>query len=244
VKQNVYDQPGFFKGYQRMRENQKGFNEILEQLAMVSLLPEVKGLSVLDLGCGAGELCRRIKDLGAKTVTGADISVNMLELARKNAPEGVAFINKPMEDLEFGANTFDLAVSSLAFHYVADLPGLLKKVQSWLKSPGMLLFSTEHPVLTCSQGIHHGWIKDPAGKKLYWPVDSYSQEGKRESHWFVEGVIKYHRTVSTIINACIRAGFTIKEVMEPVASEEDEINWPELKEARRRPPYLIVKAIR
>jgi ubiquinone/menaquinone biosynthesis C-methylase UbiE len=244
LKQNIYDQPGFFKGYQRMRENQKGFNEILEHLTMLSLLPEVKDFHVLDLGCGAGELSRRIKNLGAKTVTGVDISVNMLKLAQKELQEGVTFINQPMEDLEFKANTFDLAVSSLAFHYVDDLAGLLKKIHLWLKTPGMLLFSTEHPVLTCSQGIHHGWIKDPSGKKLCWPVDCYSEEGIRESHWFVEGVIKYHRTISTILNACINAGFTLRGVVEPVASEEDERNWPDLKEARRRPPYLIVKAMK
>ncbi len=242
MKQNIYDQPGFFRGYKRMRENRAGFNEILEQLSILSLLPEVKDQVVLDLGCGAGDLTRRIKALGAKTVTGVDISVNMLELAQKDVPAGINFINKPMEDLEFKPDSFDLVVSSLAFHYIADLPVLLNTIHFWLKSPGTLLFSMEHPVLTCSQGIHHGWVKDGSGQKLCWPVDCYSQEGKRESHWFVEGVIKYHRTLSGIINACISAGFLINKIMEPVASEEDERNWPDLIEARRRPPYLIVKA--
>jgi ubiquinone/menaquinone biosynthesis C-methylase UbiE len=242
VKQNIYDQPGFFKGYQRMRDHQTGFNEILEQLSMLSLLPEVKGALVLDLGCGAGELSRRINALGAKSVTGVDISLNMLELARKDVPDGVTFLNQPMEDLEFSRQSFDLVVSSLAFHYIADLPDLFGKIYSWLKTPGMLVFSTEHPIITCSQGLHHGWTKDPAGQKLSWPVDCYSQEGIRESHWFVEGVIKYHRTVSTILNSLIDAGFSLQTVVEPVASEEDERNWPELKEARRRPPFLIVKA--
>jgi len=244
LKQNIYDQPGFFKGYQRMRENHTGFNEVLEQLTMLSLLPEVKDFAVLDLGCGAGDLSRRIKNLGAGTVTGIDISVKMLELAQKDAPGGIVFINKPMEDLEFKPDSFDLAVSSLAFHYVADLPGLFQKIHSWLKTPGMLLFSMEHPIFTCSQGIHHGWIKDPSGNKLCWPVDCYNQEGMRKSHWFVEGVIKYHRTISSIVNACISSGFSINKVMEPVASEEDERNLPDLKEARRRPPYLIIKAVK
>jgi ubiquinone/menaquinone biosynthesis C-methylase UbiE len=242
VKQNIYDQPGFFRGYQRMRDSQPGFNEILEQMTMLSLLPGVNGAAVLDLGCGTGDLCRRIKALGALTVTGVDISVNMLELASKDKPEGVTFLNKPMEDLEFSRDSIDLVVSSLAFHYVADLPDLFGKIHSWLKTPGVLLFSMEHPIITCSQGIHHGWNKDPSGKKLSWPVDCYSQEGKRESHWFVEGVIKYHRTLATIFNSLIAAGFRLETVMEPIASQEEERSWPELKEARRRPPYLFVKA--
>jgi ubiquinone/menaquinone biosynthesis C-methylase UbiE len=241
MKQNIYDVAGFFKGYRHMRDTQSGLNEILEQFAMLSLLPDVHGLKVLDLGCGAGDFCNRLSDLGAKQVIGVDISRNMLELAQKNVSAGVTFQNKAMEDLEFDPETFDLVVSSLAFHYVADILDLFKKIHVWLKPSGILLFSTEHPIATSSQGIHHGWVKDASGHKLYWPVDSYSQEGIRRSHWFVEGVIKYHRMISTILNALIKSGFTITAVVEPVASEQDEQDWPALKEAGRRPPFLIVK---
>ena len=242
MKQNIYDIPGFFEGYKRMRDNRAGLNEILEHPAMLALLPEIKGIDVLDLGCGAGELCRRMKTLGANRVTGVDISHNMLKLAQREALPGVDFQNMAMEDLEFPAETFDLVVSSLAFHYVKDLYALLQKVHLWLKPSGILLFSTEHPIATSSQGIHRGWIKDRADNKLYWPLDLYQQEGIRESHWFVEGVIKYHRTISTIMTSLLDSGFTIRAVNEPVASEADEKIWPVLKEARRRPPFLIVKA--
>ncbi len=244
MKQNIYDIPGFFSGYKRMRDNKAGLNEVLEQPCMLSLLPEVKGALILDLGCGAGELCRRLAALDARQVTGVDISANMIELARKDIPEGVTYLNQAMEDVEFSPETFDLVVSSLAFHYIEDLQALFQKIYRWLKPSGILLFSNEHPVATCSQGFHHGWIKDASGNAICWPVDCYHQEGKRESHWFVEGVIKYHRTVSTIINTLINNGFTIKAVCEPVASEEDEKLWPVLKEARRRPPFLIVKAVK
>jgi ubiquinone/menaquinone biosynthesis C-methylase UbiE len=244
MKQNIYDVPGFFKGYKRMRDNKAGLNEILEQITMYSLLPELKDAQVLDLGCGAGELCRRIKALGARSVIGVDISANMLELARKDDSEGITFQNVPMEDVQFDIESFELIVSSLAFHYIPDLREMFGKIHRWLKPSGVFIFSTEHPIVTSSQGIHHGWVKDSSGEKLFWPVDCYSQEGKRESHWFVEGVIKYHRTISTILNALTGTGFMIKTVLEPTASEEDERIWPTLKEARQRPPFLIVKAIK
>ena len=225
-----------------MRENQTGLNEVLEQPAMLSLLPDVKGADVLDLGCGVGDLCRKISALGARTVTGVDISANMLELARKDAPSGVTFWHQPMEDLDLKAGSFDLVISSLAFHYVADLQDLFRKIHLWLKPSGVLLFSIEHPIFTCSQGIHHGWVKDSSGVKICWPVDCYSQEGQRESHWFVKGIIKYHRTFATLMNALIQAGFTIQSVAEPVASAEAEKQQPFLKEVSRRPPFLLVKA--
>ncbi len=244
MKQNIYDIPGFFNGYKRMRDKQRGLNDVLEQLNILSLMPDVTGARVLDLGCGSGELCRRIKTMGALNVIGVDISKNMLELAGQETVTGVTFLNQPMEDLQFPTATFDLVVSSLALHYVENIYELFQKTHQWLRPGGTLLFSTEHPILTCSQGIHSGWVKDSSGVKLCWPVDFYHLQGKRESHWFVEGVIKYHRTISTIMNSLIQAGLTIKAVEEPVASEEDEQIWPDLKEARRRPPFLIIKAIR
>jgi ubiquinone/menaquinone biosynthesis C-methylase UbiE len=244
LKQNIYDNPGFFKGYRRMREKGAGLNEMVEQLAMLSLLPDVKDMSVLDLGCGTGDLARRIKALGARQVTGIDISANMLEIARQDNPQGITFEERAIEDLKYKPQTFDLVVSSLALHYVADLGEVTWKIYEWLKPSGTFLFSIEHPVLTSSQGIHRGWVKDQVGNKLCWPVDSYSEEGIRESHWFVEGVIKYHRTLSTILNSLIDAGFTIKKLQEPKATEADEAAWPELKEAARRPPFLIVKAVK
>jgi ubiquinone/menaquinone biosynthesis C-methylase UbiE len=244
MKQNIYDIPGFFEGYKRMRENRAGLNEILEQPAVLSLLPPMKGLNVLDLGCGAGELCRKLSALGASQVIGVDISANMLELAQKGAAANVSYLNKAMEDLEFPAGSFDLVVSSLALHYVKNLTELFQNIHLWLKPSGILLFSIEHPIATSSQGFHHGWIKDNLDNKLYWPVDYYHQEGIRESHWFVEGVIKYHRAISTIMNNLLSCGFTILAVKEPVACEADENIWPVLKEARRRPPFLIIKASR
>ncbi len=242
MKQNIYDNTEFFEGYRRLRDTKAGLNEVLEQPAMFSLLPSVRGFSVLDLGCGAGGLCRKLKSLGAAAVIGVDISENMLNLARADIPEGVQFMNQPMEEVDFRTGIFDLVVSSLAFHYVSDLEKLFRRIIGWLKPSGVLLFSMEHPVSTCSQGIHDGWITGETGAKLYWPVDEYSREGQRESRWFVNGVIKYHRTFSTIINSLIIAGFIIQTVKEPVASGEEKLKRPSLRDERRRPPFLIVKA--
>jgi ubiquinone/menaquinone biosynthesis C-methylase UbiE len=244
VKQNIYDNPDFFKRYKALRDTGAGLNETLEQPAMLSLLPDVTGFAVLDLGCGAGDLCRKIRELGASSVIGVDISSNMLELAQRDVPPGVQFVHQPIEDLVFDIGSFDLLISSLTFHYIADLDDLFAKAHDWLKPTGTFLFSTEHPIATCAQGIYPGWVKDKDGNKLYWPVDFYSEEGKRESYWLVNGVVKYHRMLSTILNSLIKAGFNIRCISEPVASAEEEERRPSLKEERRRPPFLIVSAAR
>ncbi|MBV9471246.1 MAG: SAM-dependent methyltransferase, partial [Abitibacteriaceae bacterium] len=60
MKQNIYDNPSFFNGYQAMRDNQTGLHQFVEQPAILSLLPDVTGATALDLGCGAGGLCRKL----------------------------------------------------------------------------------------------------------------------------------------------------------------------------------------
>ncbi len=67
-------------------------------------------------------------------------------------------------------------------------------------------------------------------------------EGKRVSKWFVDGVVRYHRTVSTLMNTLIDTGFSITRVLEPHASEEEERRNPELLEERKCPAFIFIAA--
>jgi hypothetical protein len=60
--------------------------------------------------------------------------------------------------------------------------------------------------------------------------------------WLIDGVIKYHRTIATILNALIDIGFKVERVLEPTAIKEAENLNKELQNERRRPPFLIIKA--
>ncbi|HEY3269009.1 MAG TPA: class I SAM-dependent methyltransferase [Armatimonadota bacterium] len=240
--QNIYDNPAFFAGYSALRATRAGLNEALEQPAMASLLPDVAGLAVLDLGCGAGDLCRQLHAAGAVGVTGVDVSSRMLNLARAAGGDGIRYVHQAIEDFDAPDASFDLVVSSLAFHYVRDFEAALAGIARWLRPGGTLVFSQEHPVCTAAQGTHPGWARDERGAKRYWTLDRYHDEGMRESHWFVDGVIKYHRTTATILNALLDQGFRIQRVLEPHAVPEEEARRPELLEERRRPPFLLVKA--
>src|SRR5215467_11408881 len=54
--QNIYDRPEFFAGYSQMERFGEGWTRALEQPMFLEVLPDVTGLRVLDLGCGAGQL--------------------------------------------------------------------------------------------------------------------------------------------------------------------------------------------
>ena len=50
----------------------------------MKFLGDVKGKSVLDLGCGAGHLTRKVKDAGSAETVGVDLSPEMIRLAKED----------------------------------------------------------------------------------------------------------------------------------------------------------------
>ena len=57
AKQNIFDNETFFENYQKLREREVNANNLFEIPERLKMLPDVKGLKILDLGCGSGEEC-------------------------------------------------------------------------------------------------------------------------------------------------------------------------------------------
>jgi 2-polyprenyl-3-methyl-5-hydroxy-6-metoxy-1,4-benzoquinol methylase len=241
LKQNIYDNEDFYKNYLHMRETSSGLNDVLEIPALRALLPALQGKRILDLGCGYGESCQWYLDQGAANVIGVDISKNMIKVAKKHhAQENIQYLQLPIEDIYFQNEQFDLVLSSLAFHYIEHIKPVFAKIYKYLRPGGYLIFSQEHPIATAKK-IPDGWVIDEKGKKQYWILDNYQEEGIRKQHWFIDGVVKYHRTVSTLINTLIDTGFSINRIIEPIAIETAEKERIDLKNERKRPPFIIIK---
>lgn len=242
AKQNIYDNEVFFEEYKKLRENKASANVLFEIPALLSLLPDLKDKKIMDLGCGFGEHCVQYVRDGAAKVVGIDISEKMLEVAkRENSSPHIKYINMPMENISEISETFDVVISSLALHYVDDFDALVRDVYELLNDNGLFIFSQENPINTCFSGGDR-WTKDESGRKLYANLANYSIEGERESKWFVDGVKKYHRTFSTIINSLVKAGFTVEEMIEPVPTPELLEKYPEYNDLYHKPDFLLVKA--
>lgn len=239
MQQNIYDNPEFFQMYKNLRESRITYNDFIEQPAIRGLLPDLQDLNVLDLGCGFGEQANYMIDNHASQVTGVDISEKMLAMARKR-PE-ICYIQGSMEEIEFNRNEFDLVVSSLAFHYVEDYKTLISRISKWIKPNGYLVFSTEHPIVL-SNKIQSKWVKDSDQIILHWPIDNYGEEGLRNQFWGIDGVIKYHRKLSTLLNNLIQNGLAIEEMVEPQSTPEGLEKMPKLINETRRPSFLLIKA--
>jgi SAM-dependent methyltransferase len=242
MTQNIYDTPAFFEGYSKMSRSVEGLAGAPEWPALQALLPPMSGLNVVDLGCGYGWFSRWAQEQGAAQVLGLDVSHKMLARARAmtSAPT-VTYAIADLEQLDLPAGTFELAYSSLAFHYIVDLKRLFQTLHQVLVPGGRLVFSIEHPIFMAPR--NPGWQVDAQGRKS-WPLDSYQLEGPRVTNWLAEGVIKQHRTLGTLLNLLIQTGFTLSHVQEWGPSEADLKALPVLAEEQERPMMLLVSAHR
>jgi SAM-dependent methyltransferase len=83
-------------------------------LAIVSALPPLAGLRILDLGCGKGRFARALQERGA-SVTGLDVSAAMLCEAK-----GVQCVRGSARRLPFAAATFDAVIAVEVFEHFAS----------------------------------------------------------------------------------------------------------------------------
>jgi len=242
MTQNIYDDPDFFAEYSRLDRSVEGLDGAPEWPALRALLPAMRGLDVLDLGCGFGWFCRWARERGAARVLGLDVSERMLaRAAAMTADPMITYARADLETADLPAARFDLAWSALALHYIDDLGGLLAKLHRALVPGAHLVFSAEHPIYTAP--TRPGWVFDAEGRRT-WPVDAYSVEGPRSTDWLAKGVVKRHRTIGTCVNLLIGCGFEIRHLEEWGPTEKQIAERPELAEERDRPMFYLVAARR
>ena len=242
MMQNIYDDPRFFEGYSQLGRSVEGLAGAAEWPALQAMLPDMRGLRVVDLGCGFGWFCRWASENGAAQVLGLDISAKMLAQAKaKTSSAAIRYERADMEQLDLPSAAFDLAYSSLALHYVQDVARLMATVYQALVPGGSFVFSTEHPIYMAPTSP--GWLIDSQGRKV-WPIDRYLVEGHRVTDWLTKGVVKHHRMIGTTLNLLVRSGFTISHVEEFGPTDEQIAAKPELTEERERPMFLLVAAHR
>lgn len=128
---------------------------------------------------------------------------------------------------------------------------------------GKLVFSVEHPVYSApvcpppewrhipavaaakEEGQEDGGQeeKDKGTAYTVWPLNSYCEEGLRETSWLgSESVRKYHRTIETYVRLLLESGFVVTGLKEWAPAREDVASRPEWENERHRPYFLLVSA--
>jgi len=238
--QNIYDNPDFLAGYVTLDRQADGLDGAAEWPVLQQLMPEPKGQRIVDLGCGFGWFSRWAAGKQASSVLGIDISTKMLERAQaETASDKVTYQIGDLDELVLNEQSCDLVFSSLALHYVRDLERLLSTVGAALSPGGSIVFSVEHPIYSAPTTQR---FETSEGGDRIWPLNNYLVEGKRVTSWFVDGVVKEHRTVATYVNTVIDAGLMIERIVEFGPSAEEVAQHPERADDLHRPWFLLVRA--
>ena len=111
----VYD--GIAKEYQKSK--QLPFRLHIEEHSLFSLLGDLEGKRVLDLACGEGIYARKMKQRGAQSVVGVDISSKMIGLAvsqERERPIGCEYVVSDVAMLE-QLGEFDVVVGVYLLNY-------------------------------------------------------------------------------------------------------------------------------
>ncbi len=212
----------------------KPYNAYYERPATLSLLPEVKGKRVLDVGCGPGVYSQWLAEHGAQVVA-FDANQKMVRLARKRlgdrAQVRLATLEAPL-DFALDAS-FDIIVAPLVMDYVRDWAPVFREFHRILVPGGVLVFSMEHPF-----GKYYGFRETT----IYFETDLVYHT------WHGFGppikVPSYRRPMSAVINPLVLAGFELDCLLEPLPTEDFKAADPEdYAELIRSPVFLCLRAI-
>ena len=107
--------------------------------AIIAAVAAVRPSRVLEVGCGWGELARRIAGEVDTDVIATDLSPHMVELARAG---GVAAEVADVQDLPFADGNFDVVVAAWMLYHVPDRDRALSELARVLRPGGRLVATT------------------------------------------------------------------------------------------------------
>jgi len=231
------------------------YRDGLNTPAFFEMLPDVDGLSGLDVGCGEGHNTRLLAQRGAH-VTGIDISGNFVRKARAaetEKPLGIDYELASAVDLPFEEASFDFATAFMSLMDIPETELVLADVFRVLRPGGFFQFSITHP---CFDTPHRENLCDENGHTYAIEVGEYfrGREGEVKEWLFSAAppevrsglthfrIPVFTRTLSSWLNGLIDAGFVVERLGEPCPSDGAIRERPGLQDAQVVAYFLQVRA--
>jgi len=234
------------------------YRDHLNTPAFLEILPDVRGLKGLDIGCGEGHNTRLVAERGA-IMAAVDASQRFLHHAidaEKKKPLKIRYKYASATDLPFSHDFFDFVMATMSIMEFAELGDALKEAYRVLKPGGFFQFSISHP---CFQKLRMHWIDwtDKDGKTERRGVlagDYFDAKQGEVIEWLFEAtppelLEKYEKfkvpvfphTLTYWLNLLLDTGFILERFCEPCPTQEAMEKYPLLRDARIIGAFLHIR---
>lgn len=230
------------------------YRDYLNTPAFLRMLPEVKGLEGLDIGCGEGHNTRLLARRGA-IMTGIDIAERFIHhaaAAERDEPLGIRYEVASAQELPFADASFDFVTAFMSLMDMPESPRALAEAARVLRPGGFLQFSITHP---CTNTPHRRNLRDEEGRSYALELGDYYDKSERVERWLFGAAPpeakagmepfstpRFFLTVSEWLNALVAAGLAIEHVAEPSADDETVAACPDMQDTQIMPYFLHIRA--
>jgi ubiquinone/menaquinone biosynthesis C-methylase UbiE len=231
------------------------YRDYLNTPAFLEMLPDVRGMSGIDIGCGEGHNTRLIARQGA-TMVGIDIAEVFIQHAVKaeqDEPLGIEYHRASALEVPFPDQRFDFATAVMSLMDVPETGRALSEAFRVIKPGGFLQFSICHP---CFDTPHRRNLRDEQGKTYAIEVGDYFRNLDGEvTEWLFSAapaelkrkhprfkIPRFTRTLSQWLNLLIDIGFLIERVEEPRPTDETVEECPYVQDAQVVAYFLHIRA--
>jgi ubiquinone/menaquinone biosynthesis C-methylase UbiE len=231
------------------------YRDHLNTPGFLDLLPDVRGLAVLDIGCGDGHNTRLVADRGAR-MTAVDIAEAFLGYARATEaaePRGIDYRLASAVALPFPDGAFDAAVGFMSFMDIPEIERVLAEAFRVLVPGGFLQFSIEHP---CFATPHRRNLRGEDGRTYALEVGGYFERLQGQiAEWTFSAAPRevrqglrpfrqprFTRPLSDWINLLLDTGFVVERLGEPRPGDDVVRAQPALQDAQVVAYFLHVRA--
>jgi cytosine/adenosine deaminase-related metal-dependent hydrolase/SAM-dependent methyltransferase len=171
----------------------------LERRMLELLLPAIKGLDFVDLGCGTGRWLELLQRAGARSLIGVDPSPEMLGHARAKLGDAIRLVCADHVNARIDRSSADVVLCNFVLSYIEDPGVFLQFVRTVLRPGGSLFLSDVHPETAAA---------------LNW------RRGVRVREEFKE-ICTHRRSIPEVIAQCEKTGLVVAFHLEPCFGPEE-----------------------
>lgn len=200
--------------------------------AEAGVLGDVRDRDVLEVGSGAGQCSRWVRERGGRAI-GLDLSHRQLQHSRRiDLETGVVVpsVRGTATALPFRDASFDVVFSSFgALQFVGELDEAVAETARVLRPGGRYAFSITHP--TRWMFPDHPGEEGLTATQSYWDRRPYVEIDDASGE---VSYVEHHRTLGDWVRVLADHGFTITDLLEPTWPEGHDRVWGGWSEVRGR----------